>query len=137
MTDFNRNLFEQWLTALRSGEYQQTRGMLKDYLEHEFCCLGVACDLYDSNLWDDKGFYTFVNEYGDIEASDTELPCWLSDELGLEKKIAVSIIRDGNVVTDDTRDIESILIQLNDGGYSFNFIASVAGYLVEQTQKAD
>lgn len=34
-----------WATALRSGEYEQGRGYLRN--NGEYCCLGVACDLFD------------------------------------------------------------------------------------------
>lgn len=36
---------EEWLAALRSGEYKQGRGVLKE--DGRFCCLGVLCDLAD------------------------------------------------------------------------------------------
>lgn len=31
----------KWIAALRSGKYQQTKGVLKDH--GGFCCLGVLC----------------------------------------------------------------------------------------------
>jgi hypothetical protein len=34
----------QWTAALRSGEYKQGVGVLRD-LDNSFCCLGVLCDL--------------------------------------------------------------------------------------------
>ena len=34
---------ELWLTALESGEYTQTTGVLRN--EEGFCCLGVACEV--------------------------------------------------------------------------------------------
>lgn len=37
-----------WLTALRSGEYKQGKGFLKDQQGDEparYCCLGVLCEL--------------------------------------------------------------------------------------------
>ena len=45
---------EEWLQALESGEYQQTRGMLtavdsSDSLSH--CCLGLVCHLNKSDLF--------------------------------------------------------------------------------------
>ena len=40
---------QEWVTALRSGDYKQTSGILRD--ENGYCCLGVACDLYDSTKW--------------------------------------------------------------------------------------
>jgi hypothetical protein len=32
-----------WVAALRSGEYPQTRGRLRD--RQGYCCIGVACDV--------------------------------------------------------------------------------------------
>lgn len=36
-----------WLNALRSGEYQQGTGKLKQTYggDQRYCCLGVLCDL--------------------------------------------------------------------------------------------
>ena len=34
---------ERWLIALRSGNYQQGKGQLKD--GDRYCCLGVLCDI--------------------------------------------------------------------------------------------
>lgn len=39
------------VTALRSGDYKQGQRKLRSY-ENKFCCLGVACDLYDSTKWE-------------------------------------------------------------------------------------
>lgn len=36
---------KMWVKALRSGKYKQGKGMLKSK-DGEYCCLGVACDLY-------------------------------------------------------------------------------------------
>ena len=44
----NRPLTEKLIAALRSGEYKQIQGHLKD--DNGFCALGVACDVYDPNL---------------------------------------------------------------------------------------
>lgn len=49
----NQQVIKQWVDALRSGEYEQTRGKLHrvvadDQLTNEkpgMCCLGVLCDL--------------------------------------------------------------------------------------------
>ena len=40
---------ERWVVALESGEYDQTRGRLRD--EDGFCCIGVACDLSGLGKW--------------------------------------------------------------------------------------
>lgn len=43
-------LFEKWVSALRSGKYEQGKSRLR--CGCKFCCLGVACDLYDPTRWD-------------------------------------------------------------------------------------
>lgn len=40
----NPEVKERWLSALRSGDYSQARGQLKNQLG--YCCLGVLCDLH-------------------------------------------------------------------------------------------
>ncbi len=35
---------KRWIDALKSGEYKQGRGRLKD--GGSYCCLGVLCDLF-------------------------------------------------------------------------------------------
>lgn len=52
----NSKVKEQWLKALRSGEYKQGNGCLKS--GDEFCCLGVLTDIYakENNLQWKGGF---------------------------------------------------------------------------------
>src|SRR5688572_28444291 len=38
------------VNALRSGVYEQAIGYLRPY-SGGFCCLGVACDIYDPSRW--------------------------------------------------------------------------------------
>lgn len=38
-----KQVFKLWVKALRSGEYKQSEGSLKN--KDGFCCLGVLCDL--------------------------------------------------------------------------------------------
>lgn len=40
----NKQIQQQWVDALRSGEYRQTQYRLR--LGNRFCVLGVLCDLY-------------------------------------------------------------------------------------------
>lgn len=39
----NKDIKEQWVEALRSGEYEQGRGTLCQ--DNKFCCLGVLFDI--------------------------------------------------------------------------------------------
>jgi hypothetical protein len=48
----NQEIKAKWLSALRSGEYQQGKQALKLY--KKFCCLGVLCDIHSKetkNKW--------------------------------------------------------------------------------------
>lgn len=40
----NPEIKEQWVKALRSGDYKQGQNVLRNKND-EFCCLGVLCDL--------------------------------------------------------------------------------------------
>ena len=47
---------QAWLTALRSGDYQQGQGYLRQ--GDQYCCLGVLCDLYGKAVgpeWEESG----------------------------------------------------------------------------------
>ncbi len=39
----NQKFKRKWVNALRSGKYNQGRGMLFDHDKNAYCCLGVAC----------------------------------------------------------------------------------------------
>lgn len=41
----NPEVKDKWLTALRSGKYEQGKQRLQT-ADGKFCCLGVLCDLY-------------------------------------------------------------------------------------------
>lgn len=43
MSTLNKQLVTEWIHALRSGEYKQTRGVLRD--KTGYCCLGVLADV--------------------------------------------------------------------------------------------
>lgn len=53
----HENIKARWTTALRSGQYVQGQGQLRDEIDErlQHCCLGVLCDLYaqdqDPNFW--------------------------------------------------------------------------------------
>ena len=51
LTDEQRELWQKWIAALRSGKYEQGKGILRDSSD-KFCCLGVACNIYDPDGWE-------------------------------------------------------------------------------------
>lgn len=39
------NIKKLWVDALRSGEYEQGKNVLRNIEKNTFCCLGVLCDI--------------------------------------------------------------------------------------------
>lgn len=76
-----------WVAALRSGMYRQGRSRLRAP-GGKFCCLGVACDIYqratgDGEWGDIEGAYVFR---ADGETKDNVLPVVVTDWLGLSNQ---------------------------------------------------
>ena len=79
-------LKNEWIKALRSGEYQQTRGALSNSVEGHldskdataFCCLGVGC-LVKSKL-DNIPVRNLFKNYGSIEALELDYPMREGDD---------------------------------------------------------
>lgn len=63
----NKNA-KKWIKALRSGKYNQARGLLREVTddgEVTYCCLGVACDLYAKEhrlSWEEKDVRYFEGD---------------------------------------------------------------------------
>lgn len=66
-----RESFKKWIAALRSGKYAQAQHALRN--ENGFCCLGVACDIYDPTRWDKERMYL---------DHDIDLPPEVNEEYG-------------------------------------------------------
>lgn len=101
----NEELKQQWVEALRSGEYQQTTGCLRDI--GGFCCLGVLCDILDRSCWDvhtDDSYGVTDYSYGDGD-EDALIPADISERIGLPRRV------------------QEDLAELNDHGFSFAEIA--------------
>lgn len=104
--DFDRKKFilEEWPTALESGEFEQTNGIL--YHPNEgYCCLGVACELLRR-----KRLLPFTHWEGEFT-----LPDKAKKLLGLDDE--------GSFGDDYDSDNRGSLAELNDDGFSFKDIA--------------
>lgn len=72
-TKINKKEFKTWMQALRSGEFNQTSGVLQ--YGDNFCCLGVACKVLvpeNKKLFKEKGELS-----GLLPAHQTSSPLWL------------------------------------------------------------
>lgn len=125
------NVKADWLTALRSGDYKQTQGCLRD--DTGYCCLGVLTDLWvkgSSVEWHPKPFGT---------AFSIATPGW-----GAESSVTPRGVMSWSDLTNSTgstllgththRDGVSqeefyvTLSDLNDNGFTFEQIADVIEY---------
>jgi len=105
----NKDTKEKWVAALRSGEYRQCQGELKDSIGAH-CCLGV---LLETQGWKQTTSYkaksifsNYVSPKGVINMEENELDEETSDRFGLNRQQQVKLMK----LNDDT-------------GWSFNLIA--------------
>jgi hypothetical protein len=118
----NQQIKEQWVAALRSGEYQQTTGELRN--GGGFCCLGVLSDLYlkeKGKRWDvvsEDCFYfpNFSEEVLPKEVMDWADLSWDNPEVTVERF---------NHATQEYAPANVPLSDLNDTGNNFKMIAAL------------
>jgi hypothetical protein len=88
----------RWVTALRSGEYQQGRETMRQ--GDRFCCLGVLCEI-DGAQWQparSEGHPFYAVGYG-VEQLEADA----RQELGLtdDEHMALLSMNDGNINQDE------------------------------------
>ena len=114
---------EKWVAALRSGDYAQTKGVLHREREVNeshpagYCCLGVACDLYQKEVGDLEIDPT--NAWVNYDGRSSFLPNKVVNWLALRND-------DGSYrITCNHEDDWDSLSTQNDNGVSFNMIADI------------
>lgn len=107
--DYNRAMM--LADALESGEYKQGERALRNGPDM-FCCLGVACDLY-AKEHPEKQSWSFFNAF---MGETAVLPKTVKDWFGFK-----------TVTGGLTNLVEGYpsLLELNDGGKDFKYIAKV------------
>lgn len=121
---------QMWVRALRSGKYKQATGALRN--EDGFCCLGVLCDVYDSDKWkeptpkvdwedesDDEDYKWIYEHHGDnyaFEATEV-LPVHITRIAGLAAQNPEVPYGVGGTMTQ--------LAVINDSGATFAQIADL------------
>ena len=100
---------EKWVAALRSGEYKQCQGELKD-ASGAHCCLGVLLETQgwkETPYYKNKSIFTYyMSSEGVINNEENELDEYTADRFGLNRQHQVKLMK----LNDDT-------------GWSFNLIA--------------
>lgn len=118
----NSDIKDRWIAALRSGEYEQTKGALQRTrsdagMPPGFCCLGVLCDLArQEGVIEPEGTDPYgVVEYPHGDNGDTETGA-----------LPRSVYLWAGLPTDSPRVIGGLsLATLNDRGYTFDAIADI------------
>jgi hypothetical protein len=134
----NIAVIERWVEALESGEYAQTKGVLRRNEDSPYghkvgyCCLGVLCDLAvrEGVITETKDKHSSI--FGDdAHKADLELPVAVVKWAGLlysSPEIEVQLDEDdcdsaGECYDEDPKDIP--LASLNDDyGWDFKKIAA-------------
>lgn len=98
---------KQLVEALRSGEYKQGRWRLRN--GDAFCCLGVACDISGVGEWEKLDNRQLTNYF--YQTVDSYLPNDVRLYFGF--------------ISASGRYVDGALVELNDSGKSFSFIADV------------
>lgn len=105
-----------WTAALRSGEYKQGAGKLRNR-EDEFCCLGVLCDLQSKSgqpvaEWKEDAYIQSVT---------------FGDESGVPPRAVVEWAAEGYIGQDRSFNINygTNLTSMNDSGVPFAEIAAL------------
>lgn len=83
----NKEHIKLWVDALKSGNYEQSDGSLKN--DRGYCCLGVACEVYiaaEDKLTTDARFenHTFFDASTDDKGETAMLPLSVMKWLGFE-----------------------------------------------------
>lgn len=74
----NKDVKRQWVSALRSGEYEQGHGLLE--VGGKFCCLGVLCDLavkaglVERKYFDRSGGISFMDPNDPVDGGPAGRP---------------------------------------------------------------
>ena len=119
----NPEIKQQWVAALRSGEYRQGKHVLHNVDENTYCCLGVLCDLAVKAGVIQLGAVDYNSEVdGDVQAyggagDKTTLPLSVQEWACLD---------DFNPDVIDNEGDESSLAGLNDEkNYTFEQLADL------------
>jgi hypothetical protein len=106
----NKTVKNQWIAALKSGEYKQAKGHLR--YRDSFCCLGVLCNLHAQSHPEIAARQTKAGQY---MGNSKVLPVEVMDWAGLDSESG-GYLRNGKST--------SLVIQ-NDSGLSFPEIAKI------------
>jgi hypothetical protein len=124
-----KEVMKKWVKTLRSGKFKQGTGTLKQYNskgQSQHCCLGVLCELYNSEMKKSKkktlpekvydNDMDFSFGYSRFGGSKEDLPKDVMKWSGIENSLGQFNLSDNHYET---------LADLNDLGRKFKTIADI------------
>jgi hypothetical protein len=112
----NKEIKDKWLKALRSGEYKQGQGFLREKEDDNsnkfnYCCLGVLVNEVLEEEWDSPCvFNPIFNVTNGIDANSLSSMELIPEQIALDK-LSITIEQ------------QKILADKNDSGWTFEDIA--------------
>ena len=116
MNKMNKRIKKLWIDALRSGDYKQTDGQLRD--ANGFCCLGVLCNIHAQEHPEIASNQTDPEKY---LGSSGFLPKEVVEWAGLDDVAIKESYSEWSIYYDDC----SSLHEENDEGTSFLDISDI------------
>ena len=101
----NSEIKNEWIKRLRSGNFKQGVGVLKNSIDNKYCCLGVLCEIHPEVKFMKKE-NSILYYYKNKNISEyVTLPKDFREKIGMDELTVRHVA------------------ELNDAGYSFNEIA--------------
>ena len=131
----NQEIKTKWVNALRSGDYEQGQGALRNF-DGQYCCLGVLCDLYDKHRMEEFGAESSwavdtvsLNEYISVLGDRSEVgvpPNAVVDWAGLSDNNPDILVDLEDEIGEEKYQYELAIAELNDDkGLTFNELADL------------
>jgi hypothetical protein len=117
----------QWIAALRSGKYDQYKGLLSNESYTAFCCLGVACEVLGPALGIRRSAYN-----GSTAEGGYTMP--VNGRQVTEVTALFDEVRESLGLSSEN---QGILIALNDHNASFSDIASALSAMLYHDVRAE
>lgn len=125
-------MIQNWIDALRSGDYEQGIGTIRGTDVH--CCLGVLCDISGVGEWKMNACAQWTYRMRDTGKTGRQYPpSQLSQMVGLARPSRLG--PNGEKRTYDDGNIQNHLAHMNDLNYTFEKIADEIEYIYEKDLK--
>ena len=109
MTKLSKELKDEWIEALRSDKYPQTKGSLRNSKGYD--CMGVFCEIHPKISWEERQTYMLYPYKAIFQSKSGRMTA------------VCTIPGAANIFGEGARYIMNKLADMNDQGYTFDEIA--------------